>query len=83
MTHAKSKVPPASPLQTAYRRALSASVLAHARYLAAEGEKSVTRRLIIERKNAWQSMEARKARIRARLINADSEALRISSQTEQ
>ena len=82
MTRAKSKVPSASPLQIAYRRALSASVLAHARYLAAEGEKSVTQRQIVERRNAWKSMEVRKAKIQARLINADSEALRGSSRTE-
>ena len=82
MTRAKSKVPSASPLQIAYRRALSASVLAHARYLAAEGEKSVTQRQIVERRNAWKSMEVRKAKIQARLINADSEAPRGSSRTE-
>ena len=82
MTRTKSKVPSASPLQIAYRRALSASVVAHARYLAAEGDKSVTRRLIVERKNVWQSIEARKARIRARLVNDGNEALPGSSRTE-
>jgi phosphoribosylformylglycinamidine (FGAM) synthase-like enzyme len=68
MARAKSKIPPASPLQSAYRRALSASVVAHARYLAVQGDKSVTQRQIVQQKIAWQSMEARKAKIRARLI---------------
>ena len=70
MVRAKSKVPAASPLQLQYRRALSASVVAHARYLAAKGEKSVTQRQVIQQRDAWQSMEARKARIRARLMLA-------------
>jgi hypothetical protein len=71
MVRAKSKVPLASPLHSQYRRALSASVVAHARYLAAQGEKSVTPRQIIQQRAAWQAMEARKARILARLILED------------
>jgi phosphoribosylformylglycinamidine (FGAM) synthase-like enzyme len=55
-------------LQSAYRRALSASVVAHARYLAVQGDRSVTQRQIVQQKIAWQSMEARKAKIRARLM---------------
>ena len=69
MARAK-KIPPASLLESEYRRALSAAVVAHARYLAAQGEKSVTQRQIVQQKTAWQSMEARKARIYARLMLA-------------
>jgi hypothetical protein len=70
MARANSKVPTAGTLQSEYRRALSASVVAHARYLATQGEKDVTQHRIVRRKAAWQSMEARKARIRARLMLA-------------
>jgi formylglycine-generating enzyme required for sulfatase activity len=70
MSRAKSKLPAASPLQSQYRRALSASVVAHARYLAAQGEKSVTQLKVIQQRAAWQAMEARKARILARLVLA-------------
>jgi hypothetical protein len=70
MARAKSKLPPANPLQSQYRRALSASVVAHARYLATKGEKSVTQRQVLQQRDAWQSMEARKARTLARLVLA-------------
>jgi hypothetical protein len=70
MARANSKVPSAGTLQSEYRRALSASVVAHARYLASQGEKSVAQHRIIQQKTAWQSMEARKARIYARLMLA-------------
>jgi hypothetical protein len=70
MARANSKVPSASTLQSEYRRALSASVVAHARYLAARGEKSVTQRRIVQQEAAWQSMEARKAKLHARLMLA-------------
>jgi hypothetical protein len=68
MARANAKVPSANALQSKYRRALSASVVAHAKYLALNGEKSVTKRQIVEQKTAWQSMEARKAKIHARLM---------------
>jgi hypothetical protein len=68
MARANSKVPSPSPLQSAYRRALSASVVAHARYLAADADKSITQHYLSQQKAAWQSMEARKAKIRARLM---------------
>jgi len=48
-------------------------VVAHARYLATQGEKSVTERQMVQQKMAWQSMEARKAKIYARLL-LDGEA---------
>jgi hypothetical protein len=72
MARANSKVSSASPLQSAYRRALSASVVAHARYLAAKGEKGVTQREFVRQKIAWQSTEARKAKIHALLKLASS-----------
>jgi hypothetical protein len=65
MARANSKGPPPSPLQSAYRRALSASVVAHARYLAAHADKSITPHYLAQQKAAWQSTEARKARIQA------------------
>jgi hypothetical protein len=68
MARAHSKVHPVSPLQSAYRRALSASVVAHARYLAAHADKSITPHYIAEQKAAWQSMEVRKAKIQAHLL---------------
>jgi hypothetical protein len=71
MARANSKVPSAGSLRSEYRRALSAAVVAHARYLATQGEKSVTERQILEQKTVWQSMEARKAKIYARLLLAD------------
>jgi hypothetical protein len=75
MARAHSKVPSAGALQSEYRRVLSASVVAHARYLAAQGEKGVTPHRIVRQKTAWQSMEARKAKIRARLMrDTDSES---------
>jgi hypothetical protein len=67
MARASSKAPIGS-LQIKYRRALSASVVAHARYLAAQGEKSITQRQVVQEKTAWQLMEARKAKIHARLV---------------
>jgi hypothetical protein len=70
MARANSKVPSASTLQSEYRRALSPSVVAHARYLAVQGEKSVTQHRIAQQKTAWQSMETRKAKIHARRILA-------------
>jgi hypothetical protein len=70
MARAHLKVPSVSPLQSAYRRALSASVVAHARYLATKGEKSVTQREMVRQKAAWQSLEARKAKMHARLMLA-------------
>jgi hypothetical protein len=70
MARANSKVPSAGTLLSEYRRALSASVVAHARYLATQGEKGVTQHRIVRQKAAWQSMEARKARIHARLMLA-------------
>ena len=73
MARANPKVPSASSLRSQYRRALSASVVAHARYLATQGEKSVTERQMVQQKMAWQSMEARKAKIYARLL-LDGEA---------
>jgi hypothetical protein len=68
MARTNPKVPSASPLQSAYRRALSASVVAHARFLAAKGDRSVTRREIARQKTAWLSTEARKAKIHALLL---------------
>jgi hypothetical protein len=70
MARANSKVPSAGTLQSEYRRALSASVVAHAGYLATQGEKGVTQHRIVQQKAAWQSMEARKTRIHARLMLA-------------
>jgi hypothetical protein len=67
MARVNSKAPLPSPLQSAYRRALSASVVAHARYLAAHADKSITPHYIAQQKAAWQSMEVRKAKIHARL----------------
>lgn len=46
-------------------------MVAHARYLAAQGGKSVGAREISHRKTAWLSMEARKARMQARLAEND------------
>jgi len=43
-------------------------VVAHARYLAAHADKSITQHYIDQQKAAWQSMEARKAKIHARLL---------------
>jgi hypothetical protein len=68
MARANPKSPAPSPLQSAYRRALSASVVAHARYLAAHADKSITPHYIAQQKAVWRSMEARKARIQARLM---------------
>lgn len=45
-------------------------MVAHAQYLAAQGEKSASPRQIAQRKTAWLSMEARKARMQARLAVA-------------
>jgi hypothetical protein len=59
--------PPLNALQAAYRRTLSASVLAHAQYLAVRGEKNCSDRFIHERQAAWQALEARKNAIYARL----------------
>lgn len=70
MVRASPKVPSVSPLESKYRRALSASVVAHARFLAAEGEKGVTQRQLVRRKTTWQLMEARKAKIRELLLRA-------------
>jgi hypothetical protein len=53
MARAHLKVSSVSPLQSAYRRALSASVVEHARYLATKGEKSVTQREMVRQKAAW------------------------------
>jgi hypothetical protein len=68
MARANPKLPSPSPLQSAYRRALSASVVAHARYLAAHADKSITPHYIAQQKAAWHSIEARKARMQARLL---------------
>ena len=57
-----------SPLQTVYRRTLSASVVAHAKYLAVQGDKSAPERQVEQQKATWQSMETRKARLQARLV---------------
>jgi hypothetical protein len=73
MARANSKRPPPSPLQSAYRRALSASVVAHARYLAAHADKSITPHYLAQQKAAWQSMEARKAKIQAYVMLAGDE----------
>jgi hypothetical protein len=70
MARATSKRPHPDALRSGYRRALSASVVAHARYLAAEGEKSASPRQIAQRKIAWLAMEARKASMRTRLAGA-------------
>jgi hypothetical protein len=67
MARANSKKPPPDILRTRFRRALSASVVAHARYLAAQGDKSASPRQMAQQKTAWLSMEARKARIQAKL----------------
>jgi hypothetical protein len=64
------KVPSVSPLRFAYRRALSASVVAHARYLATKGDESMTQRDNVRQKTAWQSLEARKAKMHSRLMLA-------------
>jgi hypothetical protein len=68
MARANSKGAPPSPLQSAYRRALSASVVAHAKYLAAHADKSITPHYLAQQKAAWQSTEARKARIQAHVM---------------
>jgi hypothetical protein len=70
MARANSKKPP-DILRIRFRRALSASVVAHARYLATQGEKSVSPRQLAQQKIAWLSMEARKARIQAKLVTRD------------
>ena len=62
------KASPYNALQASYRRALSASVVAHARYLAVQGEKNCSDRLIHEQRAAWQAMEARKNALQAHLI---------------
>jgi hypothetical protein len=68
MARINSKLPPVSRLRSQYRQALSASVVAHARYLAAQGEKNITERQIVRRKTTWEMLEARKARACARLL---------------
>ena len=67
MPRATSKKYSLNPLRREYRHLLSASVLAHARYLAAIGEKRFTDRHVLQQKAAWQSMEARRNRMEARL----------------
>jgi hypothetical protein len=49
---------------------LSASVVAHARYLAVQGEKNCSDRVIHEKRAAWQAMEARKNALHAHLKTA-------------
>ena len=66
-SRAKIRSRPTSPLQSAYRRALSAAVVAHANYLAVQGDKSATPHRREQCKVTWQSMEARKSRLLARL----------------
>ena len=62
------KASPYNSLQASYRRALSASVVAHARYLAVQGEKNCSDRLTHEHRAAWQAMEARKNALHAHLM---------------
>ena len=53
-----------------YRRAVSAAVVMHARYLSVRDDKSVTQHLIDRRREAWLLMEARRARLRARVAGS-------------
>ena len=64
------KASPGNALLASYRRALSASVVAHARYLAVQGERNCSARFIHEQRAAWQAMEARKNALQAHLMSA-------------
>jgi hypothetical protein len=45
-------------------------VVAHARYLAAHADKSITPHYLAQQMAAWQSIEARKAKIQAHVMLA-------------
>ena len=56
---------PVDSKRAAFRRSLSAAVLRHARYLAVLDDKSATKHLVDRRREDWQLMERKKARLQA------------------
>lgn len=58
---------PVDPVLLSYRRAMSAAVVTHARYLAALDETNVTQHLIDRRRDEWSRTETRREKLRAQL----------------